>query len=53
MEEEKNEAKELKDQTSEQPKEAKKAPEEPQVEEERNGVLPDNMDFKKFIGCGG
>lgn len=21
--------------------------------EERNGILPENMDFKKFLGCGG
>lgn len=22
-------------------------------EEERNGIIPEGMDFKKFMGCGG
>lgn len=22
-------------------------------EEERNGIIPEGMDFKKFLGCGG
>ena len=24
-----------------------------QEEEERNGIIPEGMDFKKFLGCGG
>lgn len=23
------------------------------ADQERNGVLPEGMDFKKFLGCGG
>jgi|GEM_PF-2433664 hypothetical protein len=22
-------------------------------QEERNGIIPEDMDFKKFLGCGG
>jgi len=26
---------------------------EKEKEEERNGIIPEGMDFKKFLGCGG
>ncbi|ADR22106.1 hypothetical protein MATR_02570 [Marivirga tractuosa] len=32
----------------------KKEQEKPKKEEEeRNGIIPEGMDFKKFMGCGG
>jgi len=27
--------------------------EEVKDDEERNGIIPEDMDFKKFMGCGG
>ncbi|WKK76910.2 hypothetical protein QYS49_06565 [Marivirga salinae] len=37
-------------------KELKKEKEEStekEPDEERNGIIPEDMDFKKFMGCGG
>ncbi len=34
-------------------KQKKAKPAEKEKDEERNGVIPEGMDFKKFLGCGG
>jgi len=42
----------LKQQSEKVEKESLKS-EETQDDQERNGIIPDGLDFKKFMGCGG
>lgn len=34
-------------------KKKEEIPEKEEEGEERNGIIPEGMDFKKFMGCGG
>ncbi len=53
MAQEKNKSTKVKKLSKEELAKKKKAEEQNEAEEEQKGVLPNDKDFKKFLGCGG